>query len=116
MKSSVALRFFMVLIFLWPCCKKLQAQTTSSCDEIKVSVETVATSEGKSDGKIKLKFSEDASSYRIHLFEATSGSSYKLNVNKTEIESLRKGTYLLVITGKTENSRFCPKNIEVNVK
>ena len=113
MKSSVALRFFMVLILLWPCYKDLNAQT-SSCDEIKVKVIVTPTSEGKDNGKISLSFENSAELFNIHILQ--SNSFYRLNYNKTTIPDLKKGSYTIVVTAKEENSTYCSKNLEVKIQ
>jgi hypothetical protein len=111
MKSSVALRFFMVLILLWPCFKEIKAQT--ACSEIKVDVRVTQTTNDQSNGNIALVFSDDSAEFDIHIFEPH--GKRKLNLREKKFENLKKGKYLIIVTARSETSNYCPKKIEVTI-
>jgi hypothetical protein len=111
MKSFISFRLFVLFLAIFFYTQSGWAQR--SCEEIKVTVEIFPTSEGKDNGKIQLKFNSNESLFHIHLFQA--GHETKLKLNKKDIENLKKGTYRIVITGKNEDSVYCPKQFEVNI-
>jgi hypothetical protein len=113
MNSSVLLRCFLSLVLLFLFSFQGIAQA-NSCEQIQVKVTVVHSTEGKDNGQIHLSFEKDTRFFNIHLLKTS--KDYKLNLNKTDIENLKKGNYTIVVTGKDEKSPYCPKQLEVIVQ
>lgn len=85
--------------------------SVSDCTEIQVQSEITDTTNGLNNGAFVLHFEGDKSEFEVYLVK--NKSKNKLKDGKAE--GLAKGTYVVVVTGKTDDTKFCPKYIEVKI-
>jgi hypothetical protein len=82
----------------------------SDCTEIPVRAEITNTTNGLKNGTCVLHF-EGENEFEAYL--VIKGDKKKLKDGK--VEGLAKGKYAVVVTGKTDDTKFCPKYIEVKI-
>ena len=81
------------------------------CTEIQVRSEVTNTTNRLSNGAFALHFENQQEEFDVFLIQK--GDMTKLKDGKAE--GLAKGKYAVVITGKTNDTKFCPKFIEVKI-
>src|SRR5688572_1938607 len=81
------------------------------CTEIQVRSEITNTTNGLKNGAFAIQFESDKNEFDVYLI--TKGDKKKLKDGK--VEGLAKGKYGVVVTGKTNDTKFCPKYIEVKI-
>jgi len=109
---SLKFRFLLSLAILLFFGSQAVAQS-SDCEEIQVTVKVVHTTEGNANGEIHLSFAKSASEFDVHWIKTS--KEYELNV-KPDILNLAKGTFTIMVTGKGEKEKYCPKHLEVKVQ
>ena len=99
-----------VLIVLLGVCSVGFAQ----CKKIVAETIVTHTQNGSSNGKIVLEIKDSRKEdFSISLFGPRAQN--KIKIDKTEIDRLSKGKYLIVVVGKREDDNYCPRSIEVIV-
>ena len=86
---------------------------SSDCEEIQVTAKVVHTTEGNANGEIHLTFAKSDSEFLVHWVKTN--KEYELNT-KPDIFNLTKGTFTIMVTGKDEKQRYCPKHLKVKVQ
>ena len=83
----------------------------TDCTEIQVRTEITNTSNGLNNGSFVLQFEGQKDEFEVYLLKGR--ETKKLKDGKAE--GLAKGKYVVVVTGKTQDTKFCPKHIEVKI-
>jgi hypothetical protein len=84
------------------------------CKELQVKVDVKLSSQDSNDGKITLTFSKGERYQDFVLFLFGPGKTNKLDFSASEITSLPKGGYSLVIQSKRD-AAFCPKQFTLKL-
>jgi len=88
---------------------------TQNCKEMEVSYQVVNDSNGGTDKSIVIDLKQiEKSSVIISLVGPN--KFFLKDVNENEIKNLKKGTYSLVIVGRSESSEYCPKHFQVIIQ
>ncbi len=88
--------------------------SVASCEKIKVDYEVVHSVQDLANGRILFRFEENRSNFHIYLLKAR--GKEVLPKSQTELSQLPPGKYVVVITGTTERSNYCPEFFEIEVK
>lgn len=81
------------------------------CTEIQVRSEITNTTNGQDNGSFTLHFENGSDEFEIYLVK----DKDKKKLKEGKAEGLAKGKYDVVVTGKTSDTKFCPKYIEVKI-
>jgi len=85
--------------------------TLRDCTDIQVRSEITNTTNGLKNGSFTLQFEGSRDEFEAYLI--IKGNKKELKGGKAE--GLAKGKYDVVVTGKTDDTKFCPKFIEVKI-
>ena len=83
----------------------------SDCTEIQIRSEITNTTNGLKNGAFAVHFEGDKSEFEVYFVK---GKDTK-KVKDGKVEGLGKGKYVVVVTGKTNDTKFCPKFVEVKI-
>lgn len=81
------------------------------CTEIQVRSEITNTTNGLKNGVIAIHFEGDKNEFEVYLI--IKGGNKKLKDMK--LEGLAKGRYAVVVMGKSNDTKFCPKLIDIKI-
>jgi hypothetical protein len=84
------------------------------CREIRCSAAVVDSSDGLGNGAIQITFTDNRSFFRIAILSADGKKD--VDDSKSTIDFLKKGKYLVVVTGKDAEPNFCPRYFELAIK
>ena len=87
---------------------------TENCQEIKCSTIITDSRDGQSNGSIQVSFIDSRSLFKISIISADGKKD--IDDSKSSMDSLKKGKYLVVVTGKKAESNFCPRYFELAIK
>lgn len=88
------------------------SRSPGDCTEIQVRTEITNTVNGQNNGAFTLHFESEKNDFEVYLL-LKGGKKKELKDGKGE--GLAKGKYAVVVTGKTVNTKFCPKFIEIKI-
>lgn len=83
----------------------------TQCKPIVAEAKVTHSTSGLNNGVIQLDIKSNKSDLSISFFGPK--GLVKIKLDKTEIDGLAKGKYLVVLSGKRESDNYCPKSLEI---
>ena len=108
-------KFLAFCLLLWGACLNLKAQNAvPDCDDIKVEVRTISSSDDRANGSIDLSFTKPFDNYRIFHLNAGSDKTGKEELKSGKLTNLRAGYFDFLIMDK--NKKGCVRQLTVVLK
>lgn len=105
------LKFFFYSLLLFVLVTSLSSWNTNECVAIGVDAEVTHTTNNSDNGIVTLIFSDQPTNFDAYII--IRGKKEKLKDSK--VGSLAKGRYDVIVTGKTSDTKYCPKHFEITI-
>jgi len=108
-------KFLVFCLLLCGASLNLKAQNSvPDCEDIKVEVKTISTSNNQSNGTIDLIFTKSIDNYRIFHLNAGSDKTGKEELKSGKLTNLKAGFFDFLIMDK--NKKGCVRQLTVDLK
>jgi hypothetical protein len=108
-------KFLLFCLLVCGASLNLQAQNpVPDCDDIKVEIHTISTSNNQHNGTIELTFSKPVENYRIFHLNAGSDKTGKEELRSGKLTNLRAGFFDFLVLDK--NKKGCVRQLTVELK
>jgi hypothetical protein len=108
-------KFLVFCLLLCSASLSLKAQNSvPDCEDIKVEVKTISTSNNRPNGSIEMIFTKSFDSYRIFHLNAGSDKTGKEELKSDKLTNLKAGFFDFLIMDK--NKKGCVRQLTVDLK